>query len=56
MDVVSMEERTCDAGIFGSDKRHLAQDAQGAQGDVFKVPDWRGHHVQPSHVSPFGIS
>ena len=38
------------AHFFGRDQGHLAQDAQGAQGDVFQVADGRGYHEQGPHL------
>ena len=49
LDVVGAEECARHAGVLGSDERHLFEDAQGAQGDVFQVADGRGHEVQRPH-------
>ena len=58
VDVVGAEEGARDARVLGGDQRHLLQDAQGAQGDVFEIADGRGHDVQRPHavLVAFGIS
>ena len=50
VDVVGTEEGARDARVLGGDQRHLFEDAQGAQGDVFEIADGRGHDVQRPHV------
>ncbi len=52
VDVVGTEERARHPRVLGGYKRHLAQDAQGAQGDVFEIANRRRHHVQRPHVEP----
>ena len=59
VDVVGTKQGAGHSGVLGGDQRHLFEDAQRAQGDVFEVANGRGHDVQRPHVvvlSTFGTS
>jgi hypothetical protein len=50
LDLVVVEQPAGVAGVFTGDHVGLAQDPQGAQGDILKVADRSGHQVdRPSH-------
>ena len=34
------------AGVLGGNDIRFAQNAQGAQGDVFQIPDWAGNESE----------
>jgi hypothetical protein len=46
VDGVAVEERAGVAGVFGQDAGGRAQDAEGAQGDVFEVADGGADEVE----------
>lgn len=49
--VVPGEELARPAGVLAGDEIHLLKDAQGAQGDILKVPNGGPHDVQlPRHL------
>jgi hypothetical protein len=46
VDGVAVEERAGVAGVFGQDARAGAEDAEGAEGDVFEVADGGADEVE----------
>ena len=46
-DAVVAQQLGCLPGVFTGDAIHRAQDAEGAQGDVLKIADRRGHQIKP---------
>src|SRR5690606_28327815 len=52
LDTQAAEQSTGPAGILGGDELRLPQDPDGAQGDVFQVPDGRRDDKQPPRSRP----
>ena len=49
VNVKVVEEPAGRAGVLGRDERHLAHNPKGAEGDVFKIADWRPDEIEDAH-------